>query len=83
MAMARSDLSSGAALSRVAAPDHDRAAVELALVVARKRADACSQGGPSWDAAMGLVDDLERALRQFDEPSPPAQIRQHVSFTGS
>jgi hypothetical protein len=57
-------------------PDQERVVVEDALILARRRADACSPGGPSWDAAMGLVDDLERAIRQLDDPVERGQIRQ-------
>jgi hypothetical protein len=74
MAMARIEVPDGAEHPRDHRADLDRMAVEEALIVARRRADACSPGGPSWDAAMGLVDDLERAIRQIDEPGEPTQI---------
>ena len=64
-------------------PDLDREGAERALMIARRRADACSPGGPSWDAAMGLVDDLELALREFDEPSEPTPIRELVGASYS
>jgi len=38
-------------------------------VIARRRADACSPGSPSWDAAMGMVEELEDELRQVDPVS--------------
>jgi hypothetical protein len=64
-------------------PEPDRTAAEYALMVARRRADACSPGGPSWDAAMGLVDDLERAVRQFDQRVEPTPIRDRAGASPS
>jgi hypothetical protein len=44
----------------------DRMIVDLDLMLARRRADACTPGSPSWDAAMGLVEELEDELRQVE-----------------
>ena len=41
--------------------------LDLDLMIARRRADACRPGSPSWDAAMGHVDELEAALRQIEQ----------------
>jgi hypothetical protein len=68
--------------SRMHRPELDREAIENALLVARKRADACSPGGPSWDAAMGLVDELEQAVRRLEQPADLTPIRQ-LSTTSS
>lgn len=45
----------------------DRISLDLDLLIARRRADACTPGSPSWDAAMGLVEDLEDELHQLEE----------------
>jgi hypothetical protein len=47
----------------------DHTILDLDLVIARRRADACSPGSPSWDAAMGMVEELEDELRQVDPVS--------------
>jgi hypothetical protein len=49
----------------------DRLGIDLDLLIARRRADACTLGSPSWDAAMGLVQELEDALRQIGETADP------------
>jgi hypothetical protein len=49
----------------------ERATVDVDLVIARRRADACTPGSPSWDAAMGLVQELEDELRQVEETPDP------------
>jgi hypothetical protein len=46
----------------------DRMDLEFQLLIARRRADACTPGSPSWDAAMGLVVELEDELRRLDQP---------------
>ena len=78
MSIAHSDLAVGAGQPLGQRPDQDRKAVEEALMLARRRAEGCSPGGPSWDAAMGLVDDLERAMLQFEDTPEPAQISQWI-----
>ncbi len=40
--------------------------LDVDLLIARRRADACTPGSPSWDAAMGLVEELEAELRQIE-----------------
>lgn len=44
----------------------DRTSLDVDLLIARRRADACTPGSPSWDAAMGLVEELEDELRQVE-----------------
>ena len=44
----------------------DRLSLDLDLLIARRRADACLPGSPSWDAAMGLVQELEEALQELE-----------------
>ncbi|MEX1168943.1 MAG: hypothetical protein WEE50_02250, partial [Chloroflexota bacterium] len=44
----------------------ERMDAEFHLLIARRRVEQCAQGGPSWDAAMGLVDELEADLRRID-----------------
>jgi hypothetical protein len=44
----------------------DPGMLDLDLLIARRRADACTPGSPSWDAAMGLVEELENQLRLVD-----------------
>ena len=52
----------------------DRLSLDLDLMIARRRADACSPGSPSWDAAMALVQELEDELRRIDEtPEVPVE----------
>ena len=46
----------------------DRSSVASDLAVARRRAWALMPYSPSWDAAMAIVEDLERALWQLDHP---------------
>ncbi len=43
--------------------------IDLDLLVARRRADACTPGSPSWDAAMGLVQELEDEMRRLEQAS--------------
>ncbi len=44
----------------------DRTSLDGDLLIARRRADAYTPGSPSWDAAMGLVEDLEDEQRQVE-----------------
>jgi hypothetical protein len=44
----------------------ERMSVDHALMVARRRAEARVPFSPAWDAAMGLVEDLEREAFQLD-----------------
>jgi hypothetical protein len=44
----------------------ERMSVDHALMVARRRADARIPFSPSWDAAIGLVEDLEREASRLD-----------------
>ena len=46
----------------------DRGSVEQDLTAARRRAWALTPYSPAWDAAMTLVEDLERALWTLDHP---------------
>ena len=48
-------------------PDRNRVAVEHAVVLARMVAGFGHPTSPSWDAAMGLADELEGKLRQLNE----------------
>jgi hypothetical protein len=48
-------------------PTLERMDAESRLQDARTRAERCSQASPSWDAAMGLVDELEDEIRQLDQ----------------
>ena len=52
-------------------PTLDRIDAEFRLRIARLRAEQGSQGSPSWDAAMGLVDELEADLRRIDRAEVP------------
>jgi hypothetical protein len=47
---------------------NDRNSVASDLAVARRRVWALTPYSPSWDAAMSIVEDLERALWQLDHP---------------
>jgi hypothetical protein len=47
----------------------ERSSVASDLAVARRRVWALTPYSPSWDAAMAVVEDLERALWQLDHPS--------------
>ena len=47
----------------------DRSSVANDLAVARRRAWALTPYSPSWDAAMAIVEDLERALWHLDHPT--------------
>jgi hypothetical protein len=49
----------------------ERMDAEFRLLIARRRAEQCSPGGPSWDAAMGLVDELEADLRRIGQAVTP------------
>lgn len=51
----------------------DRISVASDLAVARRRAWALTPYSPSWDAAMAIVEDLERALWQLDHPAHAAE----------
>ena len=44
----------------------DRTDLESQVSIAKRRAAACSPASPSWDAAMGLVVELEDELRELD-----------------
>ena len=47
--------------------DLERTSVDYALLLARRRADKRVPFSPSWDAAMGLVEDLEREAFRLDQ----------------
>ena len=47
----------------------ERLSLDLDLMIARRRADACMPGSPAWDAAMGLVEELEEAVGRLGETS--------------
>jgi hypothetical protein len=47
----------------------ERSSITDELAVARRRAWALTPYSPSWDAAMAIVEDLERALWQLDHPT--------------
>jgi hypothetical protein len=47
----------------------DRSIVASDLAVARRRTWALTPYSPAWDAAMAIVEDLERALWQLDHPA--------------
>ncbi len=55
-------------------PNQERMDVEFKLLIAQRRADQCSPSSPSWDAAMGLVDDLESEIRQLDTAAAPRTL---------
>lgn len=55
-------------------PTLERMEAEFGLLVARRRAEGCSQGSPSWDAAMGQVDELALALHRIDQ----AELLRHL-----
>ena len=46
----------------------ERAEVALNLSAARRRASALTPYSPAWDAAMAIVEDLERVLWRVDHP---------------
>jgi hypothetical protein len=52
-------------------PNLERLDVAFKLLIAQQRADECSPSSPSWDAAMGLVDDLEAEIRVLDASADP------------
>jgi len=54
-------------------PVSDRSGVANDLAVARRRAWALTPYSPAWDAAMSMVEDLERALWQLDHPAPATE----------
>ena len=45
----------------------DRMSADYALLLAKRRADKRVPFSPSWDAAMGVVEDLERESFRLDE----------------
>jgi hypothetical protein len=47
----------------------ERTSLDHDLTIARRRADACTAGSPAWDAAMGLVQELEDELRRIEQAS--------------
>ena len=47
---------------------------EYQLLIARRRAEQCQRGGPAWDAAMGLVDELEAEVRRIDQEVTPRTL---------
>ena len=53
----------------------DRMSLDVDLLIARRRAESCTLGSPSWDAAMGLVEELEDALRQVESRAESADER--------
>lgn len=54
----------------------DRTSVANDLAAARRRAWALTPYSPSWDAAMAVVEDLERALWQLDHPTRDGEADQ-------
>jgi len=52
----------------------ERMDAEYQLLIARRRAKQCQRGGPAWDAAMGLVDELEADPRQIDQAVTPRML---------
>jgi hypothetical protein len=46
----------------------DRADLAMSLAVARRRAWALTPYSPAWDAAMAIIEDLERVLWRVDHP---------------
>ena len=48
----------------------DRARLDHELIIARQRSITLVPFSPAWDAAMGLVEDLERALWGLDRTDP-------------
>ena len=52
----------------------DRSSVADDLAVARRRAWALAPYSPSWDAAMTIVEDLERSLWNLDHPARDAEV---------
>ena len=46
----------------------ERADIVMSLAVARRRAWALTPYSPAWDAAMAIVEDLERVLWRVDHP---------------
>ncbi len=46
----------------------ERMNIAMDLEVARRRAWALTPFSPAWDAAMAIVEDLERALWRVDHP---------------
>ena len=48
-------------------PELERMSVDYALLLAKRHADKRVPFSPSWDAAMGLVEDLEREAFRLDE----------------
>ena len=55
-------------------PVIDRGSVEAELAVARRRAWALTTYSPAWDAAMALVEDLERLLWRIDHPGRTGEL---------
>jgi hypothetical protein len=55
-------------------PTLERMEAEFGLLVARRRAEGCSQGSPSWDAAMGHVDELALELHRIDQADLRRQL---------
>jgi hypothetical protein len=58
----------------------DRTDLESRVSIARRRAAACSPASPSWDAAMGLVVELEDDLRELDRRT---DSERHLAVVGS
>ena len=56
----------------------DRTRIEADLCVARRRAWALTPYSPAWDAAMAMVEDLERAMSQHDRASDASQWQNTV-----
>lgn len=54
--------------------DIDQVAIKTELRVARRRARDLTPFSPAWDAAMALVEDLERALFGLDPVSQAARM---------
>ena len=59
-------------------PTLERMDAEFGLLVARRRAEGCSKGSPSWDAAMGHVDELALELNRIDQ----ADLLRHLVPVG-
>ena len=59
----------------------DRRSVANDLAVARRRAWALTPYSPAWDAAMSIVEDLERGLWQIDHPTQANEANRSRSET--
>jgi len=55
-------------------PVIDPGSVEAEVAVARRRTRALTAYSPSWDAAMALVENLERLLWRIDHPGRTGEL---------